>query len=97
MRPQYLPTAERAVQLRDAYYAYAAWMYDCIPLDQFNDEIYAPFYGGAPVGFEDGLLGHRLAVLFMILAIGSQVDQNLLSHNMDAEKCVPEPGSRARS
>jgi hypothetical protein len=83
---QYLPSAERALQLRDAYYAYAAWMYDCIPQEQFMEEIYTPFYGGGGAALEDGLLGHRLAVLLMVFAIGSQVDQHLPPHNMDAEK-----------
>jgi hypothetical protein len=82
----YLPPADRAIQLMNNYYGYAAWMYNCIPEDQFMEEIYNPFYHGNPASLDDQHLGHRLAVLFMILAIGSQVDQALPPHNMDAEK-----------
>lgn len=60
--------------------------YNPIPLDQFNEEIYIPFYELGPQNLEDSLLGHRLSVLFMVLAIGSQVDPQLPPHNVDAEK-----------
>lgn len=82
----HLPETTRAAELRDVYYSHAAWMYNCVPRAQFDEEIYAVFYEGNPAGLEDEHLGHRLAVLFMIFAIGSQVDQRLPAHNLDAEK-----------
>jgi hypothetical protein len=66
--------------------------YNPIPIDQFQDEIYSWFYEAAPGTLEDQLLGHRFAVLFMVFAIGSQVDPALPAHNIDAETYVlPSP------
>ncbi|KAL0580577.1 hypothetical protein V5O48_001402 [Marasmius crinis-equi] len=83
----YLPSVERAAELRSIYYRYAAWMYNPISQSMFDFEIWSQFYGQQlqPTG-DDPQLPHRLSVMFMILAIGSLMDNNLPSYNLDAEK-----------
>ncbi|KAF9078131.1 fungal-specific transcription factor domain-containing protein [Rhodocollybia butyracea] len=83
----YLPSSEKAIQLRNIYYRQAAWMYNPVSLDMFNHEVWSQFYdpnAGPPA--DDPLLSHRLSVMFMILAIGSLVDTSLPPYNVDAEK-----------
>ncbi|KAF9258728.1 hypothetical protein L218DRAFT_964266 [Marasmius fiardii PR-910] len=84
----YLPSTERAAELRTIYYRYAAWMYNPVSQEMFDMEIYSQFYGQQvqPSVDSDPQLPHRLAVMFMILAIGSLMDSSLPSYNIDAEK-----------
>lgn len=82
----YVPGPRYASPLLTAKFWRLYSRYNPIPLDQFNEEVYCPFYEVGPQNFEDPLLGHRLSVLFMVLAIGSQVDPNLPPHNINAEK-----------
>ncbi|KAG7093830.1 hypothetical protein E1B28_007469 [Marasmius oreades] len=84
----YLPSTERAAELRSIYYRYAAWMYNPVSQEMFDFEIYTQFYGQQvqPSPDSDPQLHHRLAVMFMILAIGSLMDSSLPSYNIEAEK-----------
>ncbi|KAH9975864.1 hypothetical protein BGW80DRAFT_1436388 [Lactifluus volemus] len=86
----YLPSAEKAAELRDLYYTYAAWMYNPIALSEFNSTIYSVLYkpqGAFATNDEPTVvLSHRLSVMFMVLAIGSLMDARLPSYNVEAEK-----------
>ncbi|KAI0255791.1 fungal-specific transcription factor domain-containing protein [Lactifluus subvellereus] len=86
----YLPSAEKAAELRDLYYTYAAWMYNPISLSEFNANIYSVLYqpqGGVATNDEPAVvLSHRLSVMFMVLAIGSLMDTRLPSYSVEAEK-----------
>jgi hypothetical protein len=86
----YLPTAEKAAELRDLYYTYAAWMYNPVPLSEFNATVYSVLFNpqvSLAINDEPNvLLSHRLSVMFMVLAIGSLMDTRLPSYNVEAEK-----------
>ncbi|KAF4610658.1 hypothetical protein D9613_006789 [Agrocybe pediades] len=83
----YLPPAEVALELRTMYFTHAAWMYNPINVESFDNEVYVQFYsqnvGPLP---DDPLLAHRLSLMFMVLAIGSLMNSNLPAYNLDAEK-----------
>ena len=60
--------------------------YNIISLDSFND-VYFQFYNpnaGPPL--DDPLLSHQLALMFMVLAIGSLMDTKRPAYNIEAEK-----------
>uniref|UniRef100_A0A0W0FX10 Zn(2)-C6 fungal-type domain-containing protein n=1 Tax=Moniliophthora roreri TaxID=221103 RepID=A0A0W0FX10_MONRR len=82
----YLPSAERAAELRAIYYRYAAWMYNPVSQEVFDFEIFNHFYGQQHPYGDDPQLPHRLSVLFMVLAIGCLMDSSLPPYNVDAEK-----------
>ncbi|TFK39369.1 fungal-specific transcription factor domain-containing protein [Crucibulum laeve] len=83
----YLPPAEVALELRSVYYSHAAWMYNPISVDAFDSEVYSQFYdsNAGPLS-EDPLLAHRLALMFMVLAVGSLMNTSLPAYNLEAEK-----------
>lgn len=60
--------------------------YNIVSLDQFNENIYYQFYNPNGPILEDPLLSHQLAVMFMVLSIGSLMDTKRPSYNIDAEK-----------
>jgi hypothetical protein len=86
----YLPSAEKAAELREVYYTYAAWMYNPISISEFNATVYSILFksqGALAMGDEPNImLSHRLSVMFMVLAIGSLMDVRLPSYNIEAEK-----------
>ncbi|KAG7443621.1 uncharacterized protein BT62DRAFT_934859 [Guyanagaster necrorhizus] len=83
----YLPPADKAAELRSIYYTNAAWMYNPIPQESFDFEVYHQFYDTSNVpSADDPLLPHRLSLMFMILAIGTLMDTSLPAYNIDAEK-----------
>ncbi|KAF8159762.1 fungal-specific transcription factor domain-containing protein [Crassisporium funariophilum] len=83
----YLPPTEIAVELRSIYYSHAAWMYNPINMDSFDNEVYAQFYDQSNGQIPDSpLLSHRLALMFMVLAIGSLMNTSLPAYNLEAEK-----------
>ncbi|KAI0305952.1 hypothetical protein B0F90DRAFT_1623878 [Multifurca ochricompacta] len=86
----YLPTAEKAAELRDLYYTYGAWMYNPISLAEFNATVYSILFKsqGTLLTDEDPnvVLSYRLSIMFMVLAIGSLMDPRLPSYNIEAEK-----------
>ncbi|KAI9511531.1 hypothetical protein F5148DRAFT_1274173 [Russula earlei] len=86
----YLPSAEKATELRDLYYTYAAWMYNPISISEFNTSIYSILFksqGGLTLDEEPNLvLSQRLSIMFMVLAIGSLMDTRLPAYNIEAEK-----------
>ncbi|KII85775.1 hypothetical protein PLICRDRAFT_56260 [Plicaturopsis crispa FD-325 SS-3] len=84
----YLPSPEVALNLRDIYYHRASWMYSPISPDAFASEVYAQFYAAqaAPPIADDPLIAHRLALMFMVLAIGTLMDERQTSYGIEAEK-----------
>ncbi|KAI0044511.1 hypothetical protein FA95DRAFT_1522724, partial [Auriscalpium vulgare] len=87
----YLPSGERAAELRDTYYTYAAWMYDPIPVADFNETVFSTFFrstGAAHLSEDEPVivLSHRLSLMFIVLAIGSLMDTRLPAYSTDAEK-----------
>ncbi|KAG8220860.1 hypothetical protein J3R82DRAFT_2355 [Butyriboletus roseoflavus] len=83
----YLPESPKAHYLSRVYYTLGAWMYDPVNEQDFFEEIYPLFYApdAAPPS-DDPLLSHKLALMFMVLAIGSLVDIKHPAYNIEAEK-----------
>jgi hypothetical protein len=83
---RYLPPSEKAKELRSIYFERAAWMYNPISGQSFDEEIYAHFYDPNAGPFSDEPMScHRLSVMFMVMAIGSLMDTNLPAYNNNAE------------
>ncbi|KAF4569974.1 hypothetical protein EYR40_008957 [Pleurotus pulmonarius] len=84
----YLPTAERTIELKNVYFSHAAMMYNPISPESFDTEIYSQFFLSTDASpTEEPLLSHRLALMFMVLALGSLMDTvNQPPYNLDAEK-----------
>ncbi|KAH7914632.1 fungal-specific transcription factor domain-containing protein [Hygrophoropsis aurantiaca] len=83
----YLPPNERAHELSEIYYCHGAWMYNPINKESFYEDIYPQFYSpdvGPPA--DDPHISHRLALMFMVLAIGSLMDTRQPAYNIEAEK-----------
>ncbi|KDQ61622.1 hypothetical protein JAAARDRAFT_204099 [Jaapia argillacea MUCL 33604] len=83
----YLPDHNTAAHLRQVYYRHAAWMYDPIPVQDFNEQVFYHIYpldGTSPV--HEPLMGHRLSLMFMVLAIGTLMDTTLHPYSVEAEK-----------
>ncbi|GBE86514.1 fungal-specific transcription factor domain-containing protein [Sparassis latifolia] len=82
-----LPQAHEAAELRSIYFRHAAWMYNPITEAQFNEQAFQPFYDpDAAQQMDDPLLSHQLALIFMVLAIGSLMDLSKPAYNIEAEK-----------
>ncbi|KAI0065627.1 hypothetical protein BV25DRAFT_1714330 [Artomyces pyxidatus] len=79
----YLPDAATAQNLADIYYRNAAWMYMPIEQNDFYESILTRVYE-PQAGSEDRIESHRLAVIYMILAIGALVDLDRPPHSYDA-------------
>ncbi|KAJ8522699.1 hypothetical protein ONZ45_g709 [Pleurotus djamor] len=66
-----LPIATDAMRLSNNYYRHAAWMYTPIPEADFTQNVLRPLYGD---GSEGSLSSHSLALLCLVLALGSLLD-----------------------
>ncbi|KAJ7636040.1 fungal-specific transcription factor domain-containing protein [Mycena polygramma] len=83
----YLPPGIKAAALRDIYFTHAAWMYAPISPEGFETEVYSQFYDpNAAPATDQPLLAHRLALMFIVLAIGSLMDTREAAYNLEAEK-----------
>ena len=61
--------------------------YNPVSLDQFNEHVYLQFYNpNAALPNDDPLLSHQLALMFIVLAIGSLMDTKRAAYNIEAEK-----------
>ncbi|KAL5492320.1 hypothetical protein ACEPAI_3767 [Sanghuangporus weigelae] len=85
-----LPDAPTARELTDIYFANGAWMYHPISKDQFDQLIFARVYPYAtaesPIDTETdrdsgSFESHRLALLYIVLAVGILVDLKRSSHD----------------
>ncbi|TFK26171.1 hypothetical protein FA15DRAFT_637937 [Coprinopsis marcescibilis] len=83
----FLPFAESAQTLCNIFYSHAAWMYNPIRKETFEEEVYSQFYkqNEGPIP-EEPIVYHRLSLLFMVLAIGSLMNTTLPAYNLEAEK-----------
>ncbi|THH09731.1 hypothetical protein EW145_g1797 [Phellinidium pouzarii] len=89
-----LPDAPTARALVDLYFSNAAWMYYPIPKDQFDKLIFSRVYpyssAGSPGNDAEtdrdtgSYESHRLALLYIVLAVGILVDLNRPSHDSSA-------------
>ncbi|KAI0741490.1 fungal-specific transcription factor domain-containing protein [Daedaleopsis nitida] len=83
----YLPPLDEATELRNIYFQHAAWMYNPVTLAQLNESAFSQFYNpNATPQMEDPLMSHQLALMFMVLSIGSLMDINRPAYNIEAEK-----------
>ena len=55
-------------------------------MESFDTEVYTQFYTQNAVISEEPLTGHRLALMFMVLSIGSLMNTSLPAYNLEAEK-----------
>lgn len=61
--------------------------YNPISMDTFDTQVYVSFYNSDSNQLaEDPALAHKLALLFMVLAIGSLMNTALPAYNLEAEK-----------
>ncbi|KAM5532910.1 hypothetical protein V8D89_013462 [Ganoderma adspersum] len=83
----YLPPVDEAGELQKNYYQHAAWMYNPVSPAQFHDSAFNQFYNpNTTPQMDDPLMSHQLALLFMVLAIGSLMDVARPAYNIEAEK-----------
>ncbi|KAI0629186.1 fungal-specific transcription factor domain-containing protein [Trametes polyzona] len=83
----YMPGPEEAFELRRVYFQHAAWMYNPVSLAQLNESAFNIFYNDYKTpDINDPLLSHQLALLYMVLAIGSLMDTSRPAYNVEAEK-----------
>ncbi|KAJ6485930.1 fungal-specific transcription factor domain-containing protein [Mycena sanguinolenta] len=78
-----LPRTSVAQRFCDIYYRHAAWMYTPINESDFYETIFRPIYdtdGGSYVSVSS----HCLAVLYMVLALGTLVDLDMPPHSPEA-------------
>ncbi|KAJ8694882.1 hypothetical protein PTI98_007521 [Pleurotus ostreatus] len=68
-----LPPQEVAQRFCKNYFRHAAWMYEPITESDFYEHMYRPMYGAA-TSSEEPMTSHDLAVLCMVLALGSLLD-----------------------
>ncbi|KJA18056.1 hypothetical protein HYPSUDRAFT_45638 [Hypholoma sublateritium FD-334 SS-4] len=81
---QKLPSLEVARSLSSIYYRHAAWMYCPVPEEDFLEAVLRPLYeSDNPL---EPLAPHRMAVFWMVLAIGTLVDLDRPAHAPEAMK-----------
>ncbi|KAJ3994298.1 fungal-specific transcription factor domain-containing protein [Lentinula boryana] len=77
-----LPDPSLAQRLCELYYRHAAWMYTPVSKHEFYEMVYRPIYN-TETGFP--IIGsHYLAIMFMVLAIGTLLDIDRPSHSQEA-------------
>lgn len=79
-----LPDATKARRLTRLYYRHAAWMYTPIPETEFYQTIFSRVYEQPPSADVEIIDSHRLAVLFLVFALGTLLDLDLPSLNSEA-------------
>ncbi|KAF8196689.1 fungal-specific transcription factor domain-containing protein [Mycena galopus ATCC 62051] len=77
-----LPRTSVAQRFCDIYYRHAAWMYTPINESDFYETIFRPIYD--PDGSYGPISPHCLAVLYMVLALGTLVDLHMPAHSPEA-------------
>lgn len=77
----------RTLLVKDSPYTDLFHRYNPISVAQFNEHIFDQFYRPDALPLtDDPLLSHQLALMFMVLAIGSLMDIKRPAYNIDAEK-----------
>ncbi|KAG5637686.1 hypothetical protein H0H81_003602 [Sphagnurus paluster] len=80
----YLPqTLTAAKKICDIYFRHAAWMYTPISENDFLETIFRPMYEQNGI-YQGSVSSHSLAVLFLVLSIGTLLDLNMPAHSPQA-------------
>ncbi|PPQ64700.1 hypothetical protein CVT24_008327 [Panaeolus cyanescens] len=81
-----LPVEPRAWSLCETYYEQAAWAFRPIKRDEFIDEILSPIYKSLKDRESAALVSpHKLAVMYLVFALGALVDLTLDPYNKEAD------------
>ncbi|KAG8884094.1 hypothetical protein FRB98_002619 [Tulasnella sp. 332] len=79
----YLPAMDTARKLADAYFNYAAWMYNPLHKGSFYDDILNPLYDSTEA---TRVTSHALSVAFAVLALGVLVDLDRAPYDPQADR-----------
>ncbi|KAF7370821.1 putative transcriptional regulatory protein C1F7.11c [Mycena sanguinolenta] len=85
-----LPRTSVAQRFCDIYYRHAAWMYTPINESDFYETIFRPIYDDTSGGSYTSVSSHCLAVLYMVLALGTLVDLDMPPHSPEANAQATE-------
>ncbi|PPQ94650.1 hypothetical protein CVT25_009381 [Psilocybe cyanescens] len=77
-----LPRLPEAKVQCDNYFRHAAWMYTPITENDFNESVWQPIY--ELEGSYETVSAHNLAILFLVLAIGTLLDLDREAHSPEA-------------
>ncbi|KAJ3852778.1 hypothetical protein EV368DRAFT_40339 [Lentinula lateritia] len=82
----FLPTVAVARRHCQNYYRYGAWQYTPISEVEFKTTIFEPYYEpDEGTLFEDPLVSHNLAILFLVIALGALLDLEGQAHSQEAK------------
>ncbi|KAF5383588.1 hypothetical protein D9615_003709 [Tricholomella constricta] len=76
-------TPAAAKKICDMYFRHAAWMYAPITENDFLETIFRPMYEQDGIG-QSSVTSHNLAVLLLVLAIGSLLDLDRPAHSPES-------------
>jgi hypothetical protein len=82
----FLPSPEDVHRLKSAYYRHGVSMNDPISVEEFDTIIFKAVYDRPWTDAPDFVEHHRLAVVFLVLALGSLFDPVLPMRSIDASK-----------
>ncbi|KAF5388699.1 hypothetical protein D9757_004824 [Collybiopsis confluens] len=84
---EHLPKPAVARRHYQNYFRYATWQYDAISEIDFRQTIFQPIYEphADDHSFEDPLSSHKLAILFLIFALGALLDFDGQAHSPEAK------------
>lgn len=80
-----LPSNVLARKLCDIYFRHAAWMYTPITETDFYETIFVPIYE-QEAAYHGSAGSHRLAVLFIVLALGTLLDLERPAHSPESKQ-----------
>lgn len=69
-----LPGLPEARRLAALYFRHAAWMYTPIPENEFYNSVLTRFYESSAMVDQDPTDSHRLAIMYLVLAMGVLLD-----------------------
>ncbi|KAF8661278.1 hypothetical protein AX16_001379 [Volvariella volvacea WC 439] len=78
---RHLPDVNEAKSKSEIYFKHAAWMYTPITEEDYYNDFYLPVYGDTDGSSLASISGQKLAVLYMVLAIGTLLDLTLPPHS----------------
>ncbi|RDB15770.1 putative transcriptional regulatory protein C1F7.11c [Hypsizygus marmoreus] len=81
---RFLPQTGVARKICDTYFRHAAWMYTPIPENDFIETVFRPVYEQDAATYLGSAGSHNLAVLFMVLAIGTLLDLDRPAHSSES-------------
>ncbi len=77
----FLPSIERAIQLCDTFLEHLSWMFHIVSRHKLVNELIPIIYKQNPIEYGP----HDLALLLIVLGIGSLVDLDLPPFNLEAQ------------